>query len=744
MATLGVLDILISVKDDNVQSQLNKTEKEVKGWGNKVSAWTIAKGQMISRFAETAVRSTARVMKDTIGEAVRAFGTYEQLEQGAQLMFGKGFDFIIDKAENAYQKVQISKNEYLEQANAYATGLKNSLNGDAEAAAVLADRIITAQSDVVAATGANRESVENAFKGLLRGNFTMLDNLQIGIKGTKTGMKEVIDQVNQWNKANGKATKYQMDNLADMNNALIDYIEMVGMAGYAQAEGADTLEGSIASTKAAWKDLITNIGRGRDIRKSVENFGQAAKKAFTNLRPVIRNAVSGVFKTVKELMPEIGDLFNDLKQDLKESDVPILRVLGEGLDKVQTAWNGLNALINDFPGTVEKLQSSDDPFAKLIGGGLSFAEKVFTFIKNNAETIVNNLDKIAIAFAGIKIGSGVLKFLSLLQSSGVVSGLKHLFDNGNNPTIPTGSPTGAPTAPVTNTKGGGFWNTTLKGWLKDAGTTAAIAAPFAMFIDGLISDQRFIEEATRKGQQQRAEYGEKSEQYAGNEMFSLWDQLTKYTTAAGSAEDKAGMKQFVADYMRWFNDEAVNPALDRMQDAMTWEQFNRFDDIMHRMNAGEMFYSSEDIDNVKQAMTDAIAAVESVMQSNPVKPTVDISAMQTQLNGAKLTVPVSAVFAGGMFGAPKAKGDWYVPRDNYPILAHRGELLLNQSQARRYRDGESGGSGNIPAMIARSVKESMKRVNFVMDKGKVADFTWERTNRNIRAQSYSKVKAYGG
>ena len=92
-----------------------------------------------------------------------------------------------------------------------------------------------------------------------------------------------------------------------------------------------------------------------------------------------------------------------------------------------------------------------------------------------------------------------------------------------------------------------------------------------------------------------------------------------------------------------------------------------------------------------------------------------------------------------------AKGDWYVPRDNYPILAHRGELLLNQSQARRYRNGETGGvSANIPAVIARSVKESMKNVNFLLNGDKVADLSYKRTKKNINAQSQSRIRAYGG
>lgn len=733
---LGALEYIISIKDGGIESQINKAEKKVKGFGDRLSAFTIAKGQLIGNFATKALQSTARLAKQTFSETVSQFGKYEQLSEGAALLFGKGFDFISDKAENAFKNVQISMNEYLEQANAYATGLKVSLNGDELAAAKLSDRIITAQADIVAATGASREAVENGFKGLLRGNFTMLDNLQLGIKGTKAGMKEVIDRVNEWHKANKRATKYEIDNLADMNNALIDYVEMQGLAGYASREAADTLEGSMSSAKAAWKDLMTNIGRGKDIKKAAKNFGEAARKALTNLRPVIKESVTGIFTAFKELLPEMGNILEDLKKDLKESDIPIFRVLGEAIDKVQLAWNGLNALIDDFPGTVAKLQESDDPFAKILGGALQTGYDIFQWILDKSGSVEGAITNIGLAFAAIKIAPGLSTFVANLLKIGGMGkdAFKHIFGFGS------GGETAAE-ATATGTKSGGLFNW-IKSKLPAVGETAVTLSPFILFFDGLMQDYNMVQEAMKKGEQQIQQYEAKSKEYSGDEMYNLWDQLTKYTSVNGTPEDKAGMKQFAADYMRWFNDEAVNPALDRMVNAMTDEQFDRFHDVMERMNAGEMFYSDEDINAVRQAMEDALAVVEGEMKSNPVKPTIDISAIQSQLDGAKLTAPVDLSPSGiwkSFFGRHE-KGLWQVPYDNYPALLHRDETVLTKSQTRQAMTA----AGNNDGITVAEMRDMLKQVKILMDGDKVADLTTKRTRKNINAQSYSRVRAYGG
>lgn len=94
---------------------------------------------------------------------ITAYGDYEQLVGGAQLMFGDAYEYIAEKAKNAYSTVQLSQNQYLKQVNGFATGLKTSLGGNERAAAELADKIVNAEADIVAATGNSQENIQNAF-----------------------------------------------------------------------------------------------------------------------------------------------------------------------------------------------------------------------------------------------------------------------------------------------------------------------------------------------------------------------------------------------------------------------------------------------------------------------------------------------------------------------------------------------------------------------------------------------------
>lgn len=222
------------------------------------------------------------------GKAVKGYSEYEQLIGGTELLYGAAYEDVAAKARDAYKTVQLSQSEYLEQVNGFATGLKTALNGDERAAADLADKIVTAEADVVAATGASQDAIQNAFNGIMKGNYQMLDNLQLGITPTKEGFQEVIDKVNEWNAANGRATSYQMDNLADAESALVDYIEMQGLAGYAAQEASETIAGSYASAKSAVDNLITGLGDAdADVDELVSNVIESSEDVINNLLPVL-------------------------------------------------------------------------------------------------------------------------------------------------------------------------------------------------------------------------------------------------------------------------------------------------------------------------------------------------------------------------------------------------------------------------------------------------------------------------
>ena len=278
-----------------------------------------------AKIGTAAVGAAAAGITALTKAAVDNYAEYEQLVGGAELMFGKAYDTVVKNAQDAYKTVQMSQNEYLQQVNGFATGLKTAFGGNEQAAAELAHNIVQAEADIIAATGNTAENVQNAFNGIMKSNFTMLDNLQIGITPTKEGFQEVIDKVNEWNKTNGEATNYQMGNLADMQSALVDYIDMVGMSGYAQREASETITGSLSSMKAAWTNLVTGLADGNaDIGQLVDNLvttivGDGTENnlgVLGNILPAVEKALLGAGKLIKGAVPILVEMLPGLLEQI--------------------------------------------------------------------------------------------------------------------------------------------------------------------------------------------------------------------------------------------------------------------------------------------------------------------------------------------------------------------------------------------------------------------------------------------
>lgn len=336
-------------------------------------------------------------------QAIDSYGEYEQLQGGAKLMFGEAYDFIADKAQNAYKTVQMSENEYLQQVNGFATGLKTALGGNEKAAAELADKIVTAEADIVAATGASQEAVQSAFNGIMKSNYTMLDNLQLGIKPTKEGMQEVIDKVNAWRVSQGELGNLTIDSLADCQSALVDYVEMMGMAEYAQNEGASTIQGSLSSLKAAWSNLLTGLADPeKDVNELLDNVIDSVGDFAGNLLPVIQNVFTSVGELLKDAGPRIGEaipkIIDTVVPFVTEGAVPLITGLIEGIimnlpqiamAAVQIVWaliQGFNQMISNLAEAAAKV---DDKVREAIMAKLGQLKEAGSQMINAIKTAIS-------------------------------------------------------------------------------------------------------------------------------------------------------------------------------------------------------------------------------------------------------------------------------------------------------------------------------------------------------------------
>lgn len=396
------------------EDKTKQITKEAGGLGGKIGKAFGTATKIIGAGVAVAATGVAALTKN----AVDNFAEYEQLVGGAELMFGDAYDYVAEKAKNAYATVQMSQNEYLQQVNGFATGLKTALGGNEKAAADLADRILTAEADVVAATGNTQEAVQNAFNGIMKSNFTMLDNLQLGIKPTKEGFQELIDKVNDWNATNGKATHYQIGNLADMQSALVDYIEMQGLAGYAANEAMDTISGSATATKAAWQNLVTGLAdNNADLGALIDNVVQSAGTMFKNIIPVATRALQGIGQAIKSIAPiiarELPGLVRDVLPPLLSAATDIVNALVESLPAiaqvlVDMAPSIINSIIDTVIGLLPQIIDLGIQLILALAKGLSenlptLIPSVIDMILQIQETLIDNLDMLVDAAIQIAI-----------------------------------------------------------------------------------------------------------------------------------------------------------------------------------------------------------------------------------------------------------------------------------------------------------------------------------------------------
>lgn len=314
----------------------------------------------VAKIGGAAITAGAAGVTALTKMGIEGYKQYEQLAGGAKLLWGEAYDVIAEKAAGAYATVQMSQSDYLEQVNGLAVGLKTALGGNAQAAAELAHNVVQAEADIVAATGAAQENVQNAFNGIMKGNFSMVDNLGLGITATKEGFQAMIDSVNAYNAAHGKSTQYTIDNVADCQQALVDYVAMQGMAGYAGMEAAESLEGSLAMTKAAWQNLVTGLADpNADIGVLIDNMVTSAGAAAKQLIPVVTQSLSGIGQLVEGLAPVISSAL----PTMVESVLPSL--LNAAVTLVTSVFGALPGLIGSMLPVV--IQSALDVLTAFCG-----------------------------------------------------------------------------------------------------------------------------------------------------------------------------------------------------------------------------------------------------------------------------------------------------------------------------------------------------------------------------------------
>lgn len=305
------------------------------------AASTVGKGifNVATNVAKVSVAATtagAAAVSALTTLAVNSYADYEQLVGGVETLYKTSADKVQQYAADAYKTAGLSANEYMNTATTFAASLVSSLGGDTEQAAELANTAISDMSDNSNKMGTAMSSIQDAYNGFAKQNYTMLDNLKLGYGGTKQEMQRLLDDANKLNAAQGNYTKYSIDSYADVVSAIHDVQNAMGITGTTSKEASTTIQGSVNATKSAWSNLVTGIADDNaNFEQLISNFVDSATTAASNILPRIEAALNGVAKLIESLVPpimaELPSLIETVLPQLAQSAVNIVQTLVTGI-----------------------------------------------------------------------------------------------------------------------------------------------------------------------------------------------------------------------------------------------------------------------------------------------------------------------------------------------------------------------------------------------------------------------------
>lgn len=357
---------------------------------------------------------------------INAYADYEQLAGGVETLFKDSADTIQTYADNAYKTAGLSANEYMETVTSFSASLLQSLDGDTEKAAAAADLAITDMADNANKMGTAMESIQYAYQGFAKQNYTMLDNLKLGYGGTKEEMQRLLADAEKLS-----GVKYDLSSYADIVEAIHVIQTEMGITGTTAEEASTTIQGSVASMKAAWANLMVGMADDtQDFDLLLSNFIESIGTVADNLLPRIGVVIEGMGKLVAGLAPEIASalptLTNELLPNLVELGVQSISALVQGIQENgdSLAAGALSIVGTLAEGIAELLPMVADTAASLV---VSLADGLTESLPNiipiaieTISTLVENLTENAntIIEAGIQIilalGEGLIAALPQL------------------------------------------------------------------------------------------------------------------------------------------------------------------------------------------------------------------------------------------------------------------------------------------------------------------------------------------
>lgn len=299
-------------------------------------------GMGLKVAAVAAVAAAGVALGAIIGKSLTEGAALQQSLGGIETLFKGSSDKVKAYANEAYKTAGLSSNAYMQAVTSFSASLLQSMGGDTEAAADTANMALIDMSDNANKMGTSMESIQDAYKGFAKQNYTMLDNLSLGYGGTKTEMERLLADATKLT-----GVKYDISNLGDVYDAIHAVQEEMGITGTTAKESAETFSGSLDSMKAAFANVMGGLSLGQDIKPALQALATTTSTfLFGNFLPMVKNILSALPGAIATLFQSAAPLFMQAGTDFLSSlGIGITGGMGGLLATVMTT---ISPVINAF------------------------------------------------------------------------------------------------------------------------------------------------------------------------------------------------------------------------------------------------------------------------------------------------------------------------------------------------------------------------------------------------------------
>lgn len=322
-----------------------------------------------------------------IKESIEAGAELQQSIGGIETLFKDNADTVKQYAADAYKTAGLSANDYMQSVTGFSASLLQGLGGDTAKAAEVANMALVDMSDNANKMGSDMVSIQNAYQGFAKQNYTMLDNLKLGYGGTKSEMERLLKDAEKFS-----GVKYDIDNLSDVYNAIHVIQGELDITGTTAKEASTTISGSMDSMKSSFQNVLADLALGNDLSASMQGLGDSIAAVAQNIIPVITNIITSVPTLLVALIPQLIPIVISGAQQLVQG-------LIDGFSQALPAISGISTQIPD--GVITAIST----------GLPSILQKGVEVITNVANGILQNLPSL-ISAAGNILGQLLNAFLA--------------------------------------------------------------------------------------------------------------------------------------------------------------------------------------------------------------------------------------------------------------------------------------------------------------------------------------------